>query len=102
MIPELRQRFNANFTPKKYQDFLQTLNSRCSTEIHFRICETPAFFPESLFNTMARYGDELMQQLRENPDYRRESDRSIPPKFNLPNPNRTPLSLAVHFGWRRD
>src|SRR4051795_4405102 len=91
MVPELRQRFNANFTPRKYQDFLQALNSRCRTEIHFRVCETPAFFPESLINTMARYGDELMQQLLGNPDYRRESDRSIPAKWNVPNENPTPL-----------
>src|SRR4051812_16684259 len=102
MVPELRQRFNANFTPKKYQDFLHALNSRCSTEIHFRVCETPAFFPESLINTMATYGDELMQQLLGNPDYRRESDRSIPAKWNVPNENPTPLFVSVDFGLVRD
>jgi hypothetical protein len=102
MIPELRQRFNANFTPKKYQDFLHALNTRCSTEIHFRVCETPAFFPESLINTMARYGDELMQQLLGNPDYRRQSDRSIPDKWNVPNQNSTPLFVSVDFGLVRD
>ncbi|HEY4638364.1 MAG TPA: hypothetical protein VIG87_00480 [Candidatus Udaeobacter sp.] len=61
MIARHRQRFNAEFTPQKYQDFLRALNARCRTQIHFRVCETPAFFPESLINTMARYGNELMQ-----------------------------------------
>ena len=102
MIPQLRQRFNANFTPKKYQDFLQSLNSRCRTEIHFRVCETPAFFPESLINTMARYGDELMQQLLGNPDYRRESNKSIPARWNVPNEDDTPLFVSVDFGLVRD
>jgi hypothetical protein len=102
MIPELRQRFNANFTPKKYQDFLQALSARCRTEIHFRVCETPAFFPESLINTMARYGDELMQQLLGNPDYRRESNKSIPARWNVPNEDPTPLFVSVDFGLVRD
>jgi len=102
MIPELRQRFNANFTLKKYQDFLQALSARCRTEIHFRVCETPAFFPESLINTMARYGDELMQQLLGNPDYRRESNKSIPARWNVPNEDPTPLFVSVDFGLIRD
>src|SRR5204862_4462074 len=56
----------------------------------------------SLFNTMARYGDELMQQLLGNPDYRRESDRSIPPEWHAPAENRTPLFVSVDFGLVRD
>jgi hypothetical protein len=102
MIPELRQRFNANFTPKKYQDFLRALNDRCATEIHFRVCETPAFFPEPLINTMAKYGQELMQQLLGNPGYRRESDKSIPAQWNVPNDPPTPLFVSVDFGLMRD
>jgi hypothetical protein len=102
MIPQLRQRFNAKFTPQKYKEFLQSLNSRCRTEIHFRVCETPAFFPESLINTMARYGDELMQQLLGNPDYLGESDKSIPARWNVPNENSTPLFVSVDFGLVRD
>ena len=102
MIPEFRQRFNANFTPKKYQEFLQALNARCGTEIHFRVCETPAFFPASLINTMARYGDELMQQLLGSPDYRRESDKSIPARWNVPDEAPTPLFVSIDFGLARD
>ena len=66
------------------------------------ILPTPAFFPEALINTMARYGDELMQQLLTNPDYRRESDRSIPAKWNVPNESATPLFVSVDFGLVRD
>src|SRR5205823_6453911 len=98
MIPELRQQFNANFTATRYQDFLRALNERCRTEIHFRVCETPAFFPESLIDTMARYGDELMMQLLGNPEYLRESNRSIPAKWNVPNEDATPLFVSVDFG----
>src|SRR5438270_464448 len=102
MIPPLRQNFNPNFPPQKYQEFLTALNHRRRTEIHFRVCETPAFFPESLIDTMAQYGDELMQQLLGNPDYRRDSDKSIPAKWNVPNEDTTPLFVSVDFGLVHD
>src|SRR4051812_9618465 len=102
MIARHRQRFNAEFTPQKYQDFLRALNARCRTQIHFRVCETPVFFPESLINTMAGYGDDLMQQLLGNPEYMRESERSVPPQWNVPNQDVTPLFVSVDFGLVRD
>ena len=102
MIAQHRQLFNAEFTPKKYQDFLRALNARCRTEIHFRVSETPVFFPESLINTMARFGDELMQQLLGNPEYMRESERSVPRQWNVPKQDATPLFVSVDFGLIRD
>jgi hypothetical protein len=102
MIAQHRQRFNAEFTPKKYQDFLRALNAHCRTDIHFRVSETPVFFPGSLINTMAHYGDELMQQLLGNPEYMRESERSVPPQWNVPKQDATPLFVSVDFGLIRD
>jgi hypothetical protein len=102
MIAKHRQRFNAGFTLQKYQEFLGALNERCRTEIHFRVCETSAFFPESLINTMAEYGDELMQQLLGDPEYMRESQRSVPPQWNVPKHDATPLFVSVDFGLVRD
>jgi hypothetical protein len=102
MIAQHRQRFNAEFTPKKYQDFLRALNAHCRTDIHFRVSETPVFFPESLINTMAHYGDELMQQLLGNPEYMRESERSVPPQWNVPKQDATPLFVSIDFGLIRD
>ena len=98
MIAKHRERFNAEFTPHRYQDFLRALNVRCRSEIHFRVCETPAFFPESLINTMVKYGDELMQQLLGDHEYMRESERSVPPQWNVPNENATPLFVSLDFG----
>src|SRR5947199_8664700 len=98
MIARHRQPFNQEFTPRKYQDFLRALNARCRTQIHFRVCETPVFFPESLINTMAEYGNDLMQQLLGNPEYMRESERSVPPQWKVPNPDATPPFVTFEFG----
>ena len=46
MVPELRQKFNDNFTQKKYEDFLEDLNSKHPGDIMFRVAETPIFIPK--------------------------------------------------------
>ena len=101
MIPELRQRFNANFTPQKYQRFLQLMDERCGTHVKFRMAETPCFFPKPVLDRMAQYGKELIQQLNAL-EYRKASFASIPPDFNVPNEAPHPMFIQVDFGLVRD
>ena len=35
MVPALREEFNRNFTPAKYQSFLESLGTLCGTPIQF-------------------------------------------------------------------
>jgi hypothetical protein len=102
MIPELRRSFNDSFTPDKYRQFLDRLHRVCGTEVQFRVCETPCFFPESLLNEMARAGTEMVHQLVDDPAYMRRSDTTIPPEWNVPNENERPLFVQVDFGLVRD
>ena len=102
MVPELRRSFNAAFTPEKYRKFLDRLHGACGTEVQFRVCETPCFFPESLLNEMARAGSEMVHQLVDDPGYIRASEATIPPEWNVPNQNERPLFIQVDFGLVRD
>src|SRR5438034_1598301 len=101
MIPSLRQQFNANFTPEKYQRLLQLMAERCGTPVQFRICETPCFFPKSLLDRIAQCGKELIHQL-ETPEYRQASSVAIPSEFNVPNETSHPMFIQVDFGLVRD
>jgi hypothetical protein len=101
MIPELRQRYNTNFTPEKYQRFLQQMDERCGTHVKFRASETPCFFPKPVLDQMAQYGKELIHQLNAL-EYRKASFASIPPEFNVPNEAPHPLFIQVDFGLVRD
>ena len=102
MVPELRRDFNARFTPDKYRQFLDRLYRVCGTEVQFRVCETPCFFPTSLLEDAAKAGSELVHQLVDDPEYMRASDATIPPEWNVPNENARPLFLQVDFGLVRD
>ena len=101
MIPALRQQFNANYTPEKYQRLLELLEERCGTPVKFRVCETPCFLPKPLLDQMCEYGKELVQQLN-GIDYRKVSSAAIPEQFKVPRETARPLFVQVDFGLVRD
>ena len=98
MIPALREEFNRNFTPDKYHQLLQQLDQACGTHVGFRVSETPCFVPKALLDQMSQYGRELVLQLVDNPEYRRTSDASVPPQYNVPNESPLPMFVQVDFG----
>src|SRR5277367_6834031 len=101
MIPALRQQFNSNFTPEKYQTFLKLMEERCGAPVPFQISETPCFFPKPLLDQMSQYGKELIQQLG-GLEYRKASFDAIPPDFNVPREAPHPMFIQVDFGLVRD
>jgi hypothetical protein len=101
MIPALRQQFNANFTPEKYQAFLRLMEERCGTPVKFQLSETPCFFPKPLLDQMSQYGEELIRQLG-GLEYRKASFDAIPPDFKVPREAPHPLFIQVDFGLVRD
>src|SRR6266702_992135 len=102
MIPSLRQRFNSDFAPEKYQAFLRQIDEACGTHVQFRLCETPCFFPKPLIDRMARDGQDLIRQLVDSPQYRAKSDEAVPTEFKVPNEAPHPMFVQVDFGLVRD
>ncbi len=102
MIPALREEFNRNYTPAKYQHFLDAMGKACGTPIGFRVAETPCFVPKPLLDQMAEYGRELVDQLVSRPSYYRASSLSVPAKYNVPNESVLPMFVQVDFGLVRN
>jgi hypothetical protein len=102
MVPALREEFNRNFTPARYQSFLESLGKQCGTPINFRVSETPCFIPKALLDRMAQYGHDLTMQLLTNPKYLRVSDKTVPPEYNVANEPPRPMFVSVDFGLVRN
>jgi hypothetical protein len=102
MIPSLRNKFNASFSPEKYQTFLRRVDDVCGTHVKFRLSETPCFFPAPLLQRMADDGKVLIRQLVESPEYLARSNASIPEEFKVPNEPPHPMFVQVDFGLVRD
>ncbi len=98
MVPELRRRFNEQWSPELYSEFLRRIDEVSGTHVGFRCSETPVFIPKALLDKMMRYGRELYEQLASNPDYRTASDSAIPPHFRVPNEASDPLFVQADFG----
>ena len=49
-----RQRFNAAFSPEKYQALLETMNTEFGEPVSFRVAETPVFIPKALKEKLQR------------------------------------------------
>jgi len=102
MIAALRQRFNAEFTPEKYERLRREMTARCGMEVPFALCETPCFFSNALVERMGEDGKALIRQLVESPEYRARAEASIPAKFRVPNESPHPMFIQVDFGLVRD
>lgn len=96
MIPELRERFNANFTEEKYQQLLRSLDDVVGTHVEFRSCETPVFVPREFLAEMEQAGKELIGQLC-TPEYMTASSRAIPSEYKAPNEGAHPHFVQVDF-----
>jgi hypothetical protein len=102
MIPALREAFNRNFLPETYQQLLKNLGAAAGTPIAFRVSETPCFLPKALLDQMAEYGQDLVLQLVNNPEYHRASEVTVPPQYNVAHESPRPMFLQVDFGLVRN
>jgi hypothetical protein len=63
MIPEIRQKFNADFTTEKYENFRNILREMYQHQPNFREAETPFFIPEILKNRLLEACSQLTEMV---------------------------------------
>lgn len=97
MIPAIRQRFNQEFTQEKYKAYLNDLTNVYPGQLEFRVAETPVFVPKGFTQKMLDACDAILDQVTTN-EYRRQSDRAIPPQLNVPGQDEHPHCIAFDFG----
>jgi hypothetical protein len=101
MDPSARKKFNDNFTPEKYQQFLDTLNKGLKKPIEFRVAETPVFLTDDFRDKLLAAGEDIVNVILQ-PDFKELTERAIPEKWNVANENDHPHFLAFDFGVCKD
>ena len=102
MLPELRQAFNRDYRPERYQALLQDCAQRARAPLEFRISETPCFFSPELIERIVDTGAELTRQLLGNPAFLRASEEAVPERFRVPHCPAHPHFMTADFGLVRD
>ena len=96
MIPELRKKFNSEFTLQKYNTFLNELNSSFQYPADFRVAETPIFLPVDLKDELINACSDILEQIQ-NDEFKRRSENAIPKDLVVPNESAHPEFLQIDF-----
>jgi hypothetical protein len=91
---ELRQRFNADFTPEKYAALLRCVNEATKWPADFRISETPIFLTREFTDEVVYAANEIAAQTL-TPEFRKHSASAVPSGLEVPNESRHPEFLIV-------
>lgn len=97
MVPQLRQDFNEQFTPKKYTAFLEDLKAVHPGQLDFRVAETPLFIPKD-FLQQALDACERIVDVVTSETYHQQSNGAIPPHLRVRAPEAHPHFIAFDFG----
>jgi len=96
MIPELRKKFNSEFTQEKYDAFLNDLNTSLKYPVDFRVSETPLFISDDLKYKLLKACDELCKQVT-NPDFKVKMKDAVPSHINISGESDHPEFFVFDF-----
>lgn len=98
MDPIARNSYNNQFTQKKYQSFLNDLNSYLPNEhtIPFRIAETPLFINKAFSKLLVEAGNSICKQIM-NPAFKALTQNAIPEAAITLNESDRPNCLVIDF-----
>jgi hypothetical protein len=99
--PQLRSRFNTDFTPDKYAALLRCVNETEKWPADFRISETPIFLTREFTDEVTRAAREIVDLTR-TPEFVRHAENAIPQGLEVPNQSGHPNFLVVDFAVCRE
>lgn len=96
MIPELRKKFNSEFTQEKYEAFLKDLNTSLKYPVDFRVSETPLFLSDDLKKKLLHACNELCKQVTSN-EFKVKIKDAVPSHLNIPRETDHPEFFVFDF-----
>lgn len=96
MISKYREQFNAEFSPEKYQNILESLKEKGGIYPQFRVSESPIFLTEEFVDKLHEACDSIITQIKNmSPE---ELDLAIPDDCRVPNDTAQPHFFTIDFG----
>lgn len=101
MQPELRARFNAEFSEERYQNFLAAVEAPFPNQLEFRVAETPVFVPKELGRQLVDACEGIVDVLVA-PGFLEKTASAIPSGQAVSNENAHTSFLAIDFAVCQD
>jgi hypothetical protein len=99
--PEYRARFNAQFTPERYDWYQRELSGRLGTPFEFRLAESPLFLPPDFLARIVAAANEIVDQLS-GPARLARMKAAIPARWDTPGMDALPSFTQVDFAVVRE
>jgi hypothetical protein len=96
MIASIRQKFNANFTDKIYQNYLASLNAPFPGALDFSVAETPIFIGKDFTEKVLSTGDYVCKEIQSN-SFKSITDLSLKNVPLFPNETALPQCIVMDF-----
>jgi hypothetical protein len=96
MHPELRARFNADFTPEKYAALVRCVNETEKWPADFRISETPVFLTRAFTDDVTHGANAIVDATR-TLEFAKQAASAVPKALEVPNESAHPNFLVVDF-----
>ncbi len=96
MHPDLRARFNADFTPEKYAALVRCVNETEKWPADFRISETPVFLTREFTDEVTRVANGIVNLTR-TPEFAKHAASAVPKGLAVPNESAHPNFHVVDF-----
>ena len=97
MEKSLREIFNKNFSPEKYNTYLQKIEALHPGSLEFRIAETPIFILKDFTKKMLDACEDIIDVITA-PNFKQLTQRSIPKDLIVPGEDDHPQCLVFDFG----
>ena len=97
MVANLRAKFNAAFTEKKYKDYLEAMHALHPGGIEFRLAETPIFVDKNFTHKILSACESIVDVIVA-PDFKSLTANAVPKDLNVPNENDHSHFIAFDFG----
>jgi hypothetical protein len=99
--PQLRAKFNADFTPDKYAALLRCVNETEKWPADFRVSETPIFLTNEFTDEVVRAANAIVELTR-TPEFARHARSAIPKGLEMPNESAHPNFFVIDFAICRE
>jgi hypothetical protein len=100
MDDRFRPLFNAALTPDLYDRYCRELSARLNVPFHFRLAETPVFFPAGLRARFTAAALEILEQLSD-PERLERMRRAVPPQWDVPRMDALPSFVQIDLAVTR-
>jgi len=96
MIPELRKKFNSEFTEESYIGFLKELNSFLKYPVDFRVSETPLFLSNKFYGEIINACNDLTSQIS-SASFKTKTNEIVPSSKKINGEEEHPVFLQLDF-----